>query len=105
MNKLKRIAITVLATIVIISIAVIVWENHRDKIVISSEPAGIAETAKFLPGGFWDEPKTQITTDKGTFLADGTFQLFKGDELFIDKCASGRLYICDHNNSRCNKFE
>jgi hypothetical protein len=105
MQKLKRIVIAVPATIVIISIAVIVWENHRDKIVISRESAGIAETAKFLPGGFWDEPKTKITTDKGTFLVDGTFQLFKGDELFIDKCASGRRCICDHKNNRCKKFE
>ncbi len=101
MEKIEKIGVAAVAVLVILSYVAIAWENHRDKIFISSESAGIAQSAQFLPPGFLDNTKTQITTDKGVFLADGTFQLIKGDELFIEKRASGKHYICDHKNSTC----
>ncbi len=105
MVKKDKIVIAVVAVFVILSYVAVAWEKHRDKIFFSSESAGIAQTAQFLPAGFLDNTKTQITTDKGTFLADGTFQLIKGDELFIEKRVSGKHYICDHKNSTCNKLD
>src|SRR5208283_3320826 len=101
MKIIETLVIAFVAVIVILSYVALARDKHRDKIVVSSESAGIAQTAQFLPAGFLENTKTQITTDKGTFLADGTFQLIRGDELFIEKRASGKHFICDHKNSTC----
>jgi len=105
MKIIAKIGIAAVSVMVIYCYAVFFWDIHENKIVVSSESAGIAQTAQFLPAGFWDNTKTQITTDKGTFLADGTFQLMKGVELFIEKRASGRRYLCDLKNDTCKKLD
>ena len=105
MGKIEKIVIAVVAVSIICCFSVLIWENHKDKIVVSSESAGMAQTAQFLPSIVASASTTQITTDKGTFLVDGTFQLIKGDELSIEKRASGKRYMCDHRNGICNKLE
>lgn len=80
------------------------WENHGNKIVVSTESGGIAQAAQFISGSFMDADRTQITTDKGTFVAIGTFQLIKGDEIYIENRASGERYICGRRNGACNKL-
>src|SRR5271157_3624034 len=105
MGKIDKILIAGVAAAVLTLIVWTVWDNHRDKIVVSIQSAGTAQTAQFFRSFVVSASTTQIVTDKGTFLADGTFQLIKGDELFIEKRASGKRYICDHNNGTCNELE
>lgn len=104
MGKTEKSVIAGLAGIVLFLIVWTGWDNHRDKIVISSEPAGIAQTAQFHPSAIRGADTTQITTDKGTFLVIGTFQLIKGAELVFEKRASGNRYLCDHKSGFCNRL-
>ena len=105
MSKTEKSLIAGGIVIIIISIASIVWQSQRDKTVISTEPAGIAQTAQFMPSIFRNGSTTEIITDKGTFLANGTFQLIKGDELYIEKRESGKRFICGHKNCTCKELE
>lgn len=94
----------VLAGVMVIGLVIavwLIWQGRRDKTIISSESVGIAQTAQFMPSVLRNGSRTQITTDKGTFLAIGTFQLIKGNELFIEKRASGKRYVCDYKDSGC----
>jgi len=104
MGKIERIVIAGVVVTVLFLIAWTVWGNHRDKIVVSSESAGIAQAAQFFRSFVVSASTTQIVTDKGTFLVVGTFQLIKGDVLYIEKHASGKRYICDHKNGTCNEL-
>lgn len=105
MEKSTRIVIAFVIVAVMSLIAYSVWEKQRDKKIVSSVSVGIAQTARFFPLVIRGASTTQITTDKGMFLVNGSFQLIKGDELFIEKRASGRSYVCDYKIGECNVLE
>jgi hypothetical protein len=83
----------------------LIIDAHRDKKVVSIEPMGKGQSAQFMQGSFMRRSATQITSDKGVFIVEGAFQLVRGNELFLEKRASGKSYICDHKTSDCNMVE
>ncbi len=106
-SRKKRIEIPILILLIvsvgaaIYVIGSLIIDAHMDKKVVSRESIGIAQTAQFFPSAIRNASTTQITTDKGTFLVDGSFQLIKGDQLFIEKRASGKSYLCDGKTGDC----
>lgn len=72
--------------------------------VATTMPIGSIVSAQFISESWSSLARTQVNTDRGTFLVDGTFHALTGTPLTLETRKNDRRFLCGGEPRICKKM-